>query len=134
LHVLIKHILIKNDIHSFILCLRPHLWKVVPGDDEDARAVRIAGAAAAARFAPQCRFALLDARRAAGPCAARAAAEALWRGEEFVLQIDAHMRWVDALGAFRRAPHPQGPAGRPRMAASACSCRQATGQLLTHTS
>lgn len=57
--------------------------------------VRIAGGGAggaAARFAGQCRFHVSDARAAAGPCAARAAAQALWRGEEFYFQIDAHMR------------------------------------------
>ena len=31
-------------------------------------------------------------RTATGPCAARSLAQQLWAGEEFVLQIDAHMR------------------------------------------
>lgn len=54
--------------------------------------MRLAGGGRTARFAPQCRFVITDARAAAGPCPARAAAQALWRGEEFYLQIDAHMR------------------------------------------
>ncbi|KAI8476494.1 MAG: GlcNAc-domain-containing protein [Monoraphidium minutum] len=71
------------------------VWQVVPGDPSDARAVRIAGGAAAQRFAAQCRFETADARAAAGPCAARAASQVLWRGEEFYLQIDSHMRFVE---------------------------------------
>lgn len=31
---------------------------------------------------------------ATGPCAARSMAQQLWAGEEYVLQIDAHMRFV----------------------------------------
>ena len=31
---------------------------------------------------------------ATGPCAARSMAQQLWMGEEYVLQIDAHMRFV----------------------------------------
>lgn len=54
--------------------------------------VRIAGGTRTARFASHCRFALEDARLAAGPCPARAAAQQLWQGEEFYLQVDAHMR------------------------------------------
>jgi hypothetical protein len=60
--------------------------------------VRIAGGARAARHAARCRFEVQDARAASGPCAARAAAQRLWRGEEFYFQIDAHMRWVLARG------------------------------------
>ena len=35
----------------------------------------------------------LDFREATGPCKARALAQALWAGEAYVLQIDAHMRF-----------------------------------------
>ncbi|CAB9522124.1 Glycosyltransferase (GlcNAc) [Seminavis robusta] len=35
----------------------------------------------------------LEARDATGPCYARALAQSLWRGEDYVLQIDSHMRF-----------------------------------------
>lgn len=38
---------------------------------------------------------------ATGPCAARALAQSLWAGEEFVLQVDAHMRFVQVGGPER---------------------------------
>lgn len=40
---------------------------------------------------------------ATGPCAARSMAQQLWAGEEYVLQIDAHMRFVQVshlMGVF----------------------------------
>ncbi|CAM9095053.1 unnamed protein product, partial [Heterosigma akashiwo] len=36
--------------------------------------------------------AVVDCRRATGPCWARRLAQALWRGEEYCLQLDSHMR------------------------------------------
>lgn len=41
---------------------------------------------------PQVREVRLHYKAATGPCAARSLAQQLWAGEEFVLQIDAHMR------------------------------------------
>jgi hypothetical protein len=40
----------------------------------------------------QVREVRLHYRSATGPCAARSLAQQLWAGEEYVLQIDAHMR------------------------------------------
>jgi len=42
----------------------------------------------------QIRTVVLDHSDAKGPCYARALAQNLWRGEEFYLQIDSHMRFV----------------------------------------
>ncbi|CAI5703358.1 unnamed protein product [Peronospora effusa] len=39
-------------------------------------------------------------RKAAGPCVARAQAQKLWRGEEFYLQIDSHMRFRPGWDCF----------------------------------
>ncbi|KAG7373282.1 glycosyltransferase GlcNAc [Nitzschia inconspicua] len=41
----------------------------------------------------QIRYLRLHARDAMGPCYARGLAQTLWRGEDYVLQIDAHMRF-----------------------------------------
>jgi len=43
----------------------------------------------------QIRTIVLDHSEAKGPCYARALAQRLWRGEEFYLQIDSHMRFVE---------------------------------------
>jgi hypothetical protein len=51
-------------------------------------------AAAAAAAAPQVREVRLHFSAATGPCAARSLAQQLWVGEEYVLQVDAHMRFV----------------------------------------
>ncbi len=40
----------------------------------------------------QVRCLVVPAEEASGPCPARALAQMLWRGEEFFLQIDSHMR------------------------------------------
>lgn len=48
----------------------------------------------APRRPAQIRTATLDYRSARGPCFARAACQRLWRGEEFYLQIDSHMRFA----------------------------------------
>jgi Glycosyltransferase (GlcNAc)/2OG-Fe(II) oxygenase superfamily len=49
----------------------------------------------------QVRFIRLHAKDAMGPCYARGLAQTLWRGEDYVLQIDSHMRlrphWDDYL-------------------------------------
>jgi hypothetical protein len=37
---------------------------------------------------------------ATGPCAARSMAQQLWAGEEYVLQLDAHMRFVQVRQRF----------------------------------
>jgi hypothetical protein len=43
----------------------------------------------------QCRVIGFDARDSLGACWARHHAQSLWRGEEYTLQIDSHMRFVD---------------------------------------
>lgn len=43
---------------------------------------------------PQVREVRIDWREATGPSKARALAQALWAGEEYVLQIDSHMRFA----------------------------------------
>ncbi|KAF8072911.1 hypothetical protein HT031_000571 [Scenedesmus sp. PABB004] len=68
------------------------VWQVDP--DADAHLTRVAGGASTAPFRHQVREARLHWRAAAGPVAARALAAALWGGEEFVLQVDAHMRFA----------------------------------------
>lgn len=40
----------------------------------------------------QVRQVVLPAHESTGPCRARAVAGGLWDGEEYVLQIDSHMR------------------------------------------
>jgi len=44
-------------------------------------------------YASRVRCLTLDARHATGPCPARALCQSLYRGEEYVLQIDSHMRF-----------------------------------------
>jgi [Skp1-protein]-hydroxyproline N-acetylglucosaminyltransferase len=41
----------------------------------------------------QIREIILDYREATGPCKARMLAQKLWAGEDYVLQIDSHMRF-----------------------------------------
>jgi hypothetical protein len=64
---------------------------------------------------------VLPACEATGPCKARALAHQLWEGEEFHLQVDAHMRfaagWDDAL--LRALSQAQEAAGHPRVVLSA---------------
>lgn len=49
----------------------------------------------------QIRQIILDYREATGPCKARMLAQKLWAGEQYLLQIDSHMRfttgWDEAL-------------------------------------
>ena len=45
------------------------------------------------KYKDQIRVLQLDARHATGPCPARAMAQCLYRGEDYVLQIDSHMRF-----------------------------------------
>ena len=47
----------------------------------------------------QVREVQLDYREATGPCKARVLAQALWAGEAFVLQLDAHMRFAPGWDA-----------------------------------
>jgi [Skp1-protein]-hydroxyproline N-acetylglucosaminyltransferase len=46
------------------------------------------------------RIDFIDYRDAAGPCVARARAQALWRGETYYLQIDSHMRFRHGWDEF----------------------------------
>ena len=59
----------------------------------------------------------LDYREATGPCKARALAQALWAGEAFVLQLDAHMRfapgWDTALTAWLQQAEAVRPGSKP---------------------
>ncbi|GAB5357688.1 hypothetical protein AAMO2058_000395900 [Amorphochlora amoebiformis] len=47
-------------------------------------------------IAPNIRTVVMDHTSARGPCYARAKTQELWRGEEFYLQIDSHMRFEKA--------------------------------------
>lgn len=47
---------------------------------------------------PQVRQVVVPAAEATGPCKARALAQSLWDGEEYVLQLDSHMRCVGGVG------------------------------------
>ena len=59
----------------------------------------------------------LDYREATGPCKARALAQALWAGEAFVLQLDAHMRfapgWDASLVGWLRQAEAARPGSKP---------------------
>lgn len=63
-------------------------WQFIAPDDDD-------------MFAPLARPAQVrcvgyDARQSLGPCWAKRQAQRLWRGEEYVLQVDSHMRFAPA--------------------------------------
>ena len=57
-------------------------------------------------YASRVRCATMDARHSTGPCFARALCQSLYRGEDYVLQVDSHMRFrrnwdaylIDQLG------------------------------------
>ena len=55
----------------------------------------------------------LDYREATGPCKARALAQALWAGEAFFLQLDAHMRFAAGWDAALVGWLLQAEAARP---------------------
>jgi len=61
-------------------------WQFIKPDDEDCDPV--------GPRPQQCRVIALDATGARGVCWARAQVQSLWRGEEYTLQIDSHMRFV----------------------------------------
>ena len=42
----------------------------------------------------------LEHTQAKGPCYARALAQTLWEGEDYFLQIDSHMRFVEHWYSF----------------------------------
>ncbi|KAG2425670.1 hypothetical protein HXX76_013512 [Chlamydomonas incerta] len=68
------------------------VWQVHP--TEDAGMVRVAGAKSHPEWLHRVRQVVVPAAEATGPCKARALAQALWDGEEYVLQLDSHMRMV----------------------------------------
>lgn len=59
----------------------------------------------------------VDYREATGPCKARALAQKLWGGEEYYLQLDAHMRfapgWDEALIKWLRQAEAEHPGSKP---------------------
>ena len=59
----------------------------------------------------------VDYREATGPCKARSLAQKLWAGEEFYLQLDAHMRfahgWDEALIQWLRQAEAEHPESKP---------------------
>ena len=59
----------------------------------------------------------LDYREATGPCKARALAQKLWAGEEYYLQLDAHMRfapgWDEALIQWLHQAEAEHPGSQP---------------------
>jgi len=62
------------------------VWQHRSPDDDDSHPVPVRHR--------QCRVIAVPAERSDGVCWARHRAQSLWRGEEFVLQIDSHMRFV----------------------------------------
>ncbi len=62
-------------------------WQSLSPDDDDCDPLGAHG--------DRCRILRFDIAEAQGACWARHKAQKLWRGEEFVLQIDSHMRFVD---------------------------------------
>ena len=65
----------------------------------------------------QIRETRVDYREATGPCKARALAQKLWAGEEYYLQLDAHMRfapgWDKALMQWLRQAEADHPGSKP---------------------
>ena len=61
-------------------------WQFVPGDDDDCFQVKIRP--------EQCRVLEYHARDSKGACWARHQVQRLWQGEDYVLQIDSHMRFA----------------------------------------
>ena len=61
-------------------------WQFVPGEDDDCFQVTTRP--------EQCRVLEFHARDSQGACWARHQGQTLWRGEDYVLQIDSHMRFV----------------------------------------
>jgi hypothetical protein len=79
-------------------------WQSLSPDDDDCDPV---GA-----HADQCRVLRFDVSEAEGACWARHKVQSLWRGEEFVLQIDSHTRFVEhwdkkLLGMLAACPSPR---------------------------
>lgn len=64
------------------LCLQ-----LVPGEDEDCELVT--------DRPDQCRVIHVHAKDSQGACWARSKVQSLWQGEDYVLQIDSHMRFVE---------------------------------------
>lgn len=61
--------------------------QLVPGEDDDCLRVQTRP--------EQCRVIQVHAKESKGACWARSRVQSLWQGEEYVLQIDSHMRFVD---------------------------------------
>lgn len=61
-------------------------WQALPGTDDELYPVR--------ERESQCTVLLVDARESRGACWARSKIESLWRGEDYLLQIDSHMRFM----------------------------------------
>ncbi|KAG2482984.1 hypothetical protein HYH03_018110 [Edaphochlamys debaryana] len=68
------------------------VWQVHPIEDADL--MRVAGARSHPEWLSRVRQVVLPHMDAEGPCKARALAQAMWSGEEYVLQLDSHMRMV----------------------------------------
>ncbi len=63
-------------------------WQFIPEEDLDCFIFRTRP--------EQCRVIEVDARASRGACWARNQVQSLWQGEEYTLQIDSHMRFVEA--------------------------------------
>jgi hypothetical protein len=61
----------------------------------------------------QCRVIRVDARNSLGACWARHKAQSLWQDEDFTLQIDSHMRFVEHWDEKALAMLAACPSGRP---------------------
>ncbi|GLC55882.1 hypothetical protein PLESTB_001039600 [Pleodorina starrii] len=68
------------------------VWQIDPATE--AAFAGLAGSRAHPEWLKQVKQVILPYGDAEGPCKARALAQALWSGEEYVLQIDSHMRMV----------------------------------------
>lgn len=75
-------------------------WQFIPGEDNDCFEIP-------SPRPDQCRVVEFDARESKGVCWARHEVQKLWRGEDYVLQIDSHMRfaadWDESLLAMLAA-------------------------------
>jgi len=79
-------------------------WQHLSPDDDDCDPL--------GKHRDQCRILRFDVAEAEGACWARHHAQKLWHGEEYALQIDSHMRFVEhwdekALGMLADCPSPR---------------------------
>ncbi len=84
-------------------------WQFVPDEDQDCFLI--------STRPDQCRVIESDARDSRGVCWARSQIQGLWQGEEYFLQIDSHMRFVEDWDELLIAMLAACPSKRPVISA-----------------